>query len=145
MPPDNGGPYVAAAFFCEKVMHEADNVMSAIRIFDRMQVNTRSMQPGMPPPEHMPPLMLPVTAFILVRSGKAKGRKKLGLTVEAPSGLKVQRPPNFIHLEGGTHSATVVAEILLEVQDEGVYWFEIAVDGDFLTKLPLEVRYLPQS
>ena len=45
------GPYLSAAFFCEKVLVEQDGVKSAIRIVDRV---TRTVVHPNPPPEMEP-------------------------------------------------------------------------------------------
>jgi hypothetical protein len=33
---ERGGPYIGAAFLCEKILQEKDGVLSAIRIVDRI-------------------------------------------------------------------------------------------------------------
>ncbi len=145
MPADTGGPYVAAAFFCEKVLIEQDNTPSIIRIFDKLIVRLTATQPGAKPPPNLPQMATALTLFLLFRAGKARGRATVNLAIELPSGMRHEHPQgNTIHFEGdGERGAQIIAEIEVPVVGEGLYWFEVSVDGDFLTKIPLRVQYQP--
>lgn len=66
--PFEGGPYLSAAFLCEKVLTEADGVKSAIRIFDR----TTHTIAGPAPPTEMQPFDYEFMLFIRFKSGAAR-------------------------------------------------------------------------
>jgi hypothetical protein len=48
------GPYLAAAFLCEKVLQEKDEAVSIIRIIDRVTLTV----PASTSPEILPPIVL---------------------------------------------------------------------------------------
>ncbi|HEV7494472.1 hypothetical protein [Baekduia sp.] len=135
----DGGPFITAALFCERVLEERDGVMSAIRIVDRLTI----IQPE-------PPFIAAVTAVISLKQGKAVGRYALGLRPEAPSGLQLpvfQAPVNFDGGEGD-RGVSVVLPLQLEVE-EGLYWFDVlwiddrADHQELLTRMPLRVVWQP--
>ena len=144
MPADTGGPYVAAAFFCEKVLIEQDGVASVIRMFDRMTVHAQSTTQNAQAPEALPQMAVGVTLYLLLRAGKARGRHRIDLTIELPSGIRHEHPQKqYVQFEGEERGAQMIADMQLPVIGEGLYWFEIAVEGDFVTKIPLRIHYQP--
>ena len=61
------GPYLSAAFLCEKVLEEKDGVKSAIRIIDRV---TRTAV-GPNPPMEMEPFQYNIVLLLKFKSGLA--------------------------------------------------------------------------
>lgn len=81
-----GGPYLAAAFFCEKVIEDKqDGSMSAIRMIDKMVVN---LPPAAAPefPSKEQPLPIEVTALVAFKTGYTPGRHTIRVEMESPSG-----------------------------------------------------------
>lgn len=64
-----GGPYLAMALLCEKVLREADGVLSLIRIVDRITVSFS----GPDAPVQMPPAPVNLTLVVGFKSGFARG------------------------------------------------------------------------
>lgn len=132
-----GGPFLQMAVFCEKVLQEKDGVMSAIRIVDRF-MHTLS---GAQAPDSMPPLRIDVSLLIGIKSGNFRGKKQLKITPTAPSGQVLPGFSGPILLQGDDHGAAIVVRYLFEAKEEGLYWFTLELDGEFLTKLPLRIIY----
>ena len=132
------GPYIQVAAFCERVLQEADGVVSLIRIVDVI-TNT---QAGADPPKDMPPFHYALTLMMILKSGRAKGRHTLTVEPELPSGEKKGETSVTVQLEGEGRGVNVGMKMDFEFTMEGLYWFTVKFDEDLvLTRLPLNVRY----
>ena len=132
-----GGPYLAAAFFCETVLKENTGVFSAIRILDRV-----TLQAGRDAPEAMPTTLLTLNAMITFKSGQARGKHTIGIAVEKPSGsekLALAKLP--VLFEGNDRGHQWIVNLRFNVDQEGLYWFDVSVDDRLVTRMPLRVIY----
>jgi hypothetical protein len=140
------GPFVAVATFCEKVMREADNVISVLRVVDQLNVTAT----GPDVPDEMPPAPTNLHIAIVLRRGEARGRQKVKLRPEAPGGeLRDVAIENFITLTGDPEAgANIVIDFSgFAVDREGLWWFDVLF-GDaetLLARIPLRVSYHPQK
>lgn len=128
------GPYLHTAVFCDRVLREADGIVSLIRIVDRWTVAG--------PAEQMATTLIQTNLAILMKSGTYQGAAKIQVTPTSPSGVEMaslQLPVNF---EGDDDRGVAIAlPIAFPVQEPGVYWFDIQISGRSLTKIPLRVLY----
>lgn len=129
-----GGPYLHTAVFCDRVLRETDGIVSLIRIVDRWTVAG--------PAEQMAMTLIQTNLAILMKSGTYRGSAKIQVTPTSPSGVEMtslQLPVNF---EGDDDRGVAIAlPIAFPVQEPGVYWFDIQISGQSLTKIPLRVLY----
>lgn len=133
--PVTGGPYLQVALFCEKVLREVDGVVSLIRIVDKWTVNGVA--------EVMPLTVIQTTLVIMMKSGIHRGSSQVTVTPTSPSGKLMQAITLPTIFEGDDdRGIALIAGIGFPVQEDGLYWFEVAVDGQAFTKLPLRVAYL---
>jgi hypothetical protein len=135
--PFEQGPYIQVAAFCERVLREADGVVSLIRIVDRIT----HTEHGPAPPEEMPEFHYPLFLVITLKSGKARGRSEITIIPEQPSGETLQPITLSVNLEGEGKGVNIVSRIDFPYKMEGLYWFNVQFDGQVITRLPLEVRY----
>lgn len=116
------------------MLRETDGVYSLIRIVDRWTVAG--------PAEQMAMTLIQTTLAILMKSGTYRGAAKIQITPTSPSGAEmasVQLPVNF---EGDDDRGIAIAlPIAFPVQEPGAYWFDIQINGQSLTKIPLRVSY----
>jgi hypothetical protein len=126
----DGGPYVATAVFCEKVLQERDGVVSLIRIVDRMTV---TMIPGQSPP----PFVL--TAAIIIKAGFMRGSYKLTLRQRTPSGSPTPDLLIPILFEGEDRGVGVFAQVNFSNLEEGLHWFDLRLEGQLLSSMPLRL------
>jgi len=133
------GPYVELACFCERVLQEKDNVLSVIRVINRVTQTAA----GPEAPAEMPPFTYRLSAVIAVRSGQARGRHEVKIVRELPSGVKdTERAPVFtVHLTGQDQGHNIVINMETPFDQEGVYWFDVLFDDQLLTRMPLRVSY----
>lgn len=142
---NSSGPYVAAATFCERVMREADDVMSVLRIVDQINVSASGPEVA----DEMPPVPLNLTIVVILRRGSARGRHKFQIVPEDPSG--VQRgvaAGGSLNLVGEPEAGSnIIADFSgFVVDQEGLWWFDFLF-GDSETpiaRIPLRVNYHPQ-
>ncbi len=137
MPVLHNGPYLAAAFLCEKILQEKDEIVSIIRIVDRVTVTV----PDVTSPETLPPVPLSLSAFISLKSGNAKGRHTIKWTAETPSGIKLPEQLLPALFEGEDKGVNLILALNMIIDQEGVYWFDVLLEDQLLTRIPLRVLY----
>ncbi|MGH9796103.1 MAG: DUF6941 family protein [Candidatus Acidiferrales bacterium] len=125
-------PHVTVACFCEKVLEEKNGSLSVIRIADRVEYEI----PDFPLPEGIKH-GFPLTALIAVKSGPAKGKFKLSVVSESPSGKRVKGPIVDLEMEGGDHGKNFILNYVFGPAEDGLYWFDVLVDNERLTRIPL--------
>jgi len=133
---DPGGPFLQAALFCERVLQEQDGVVSAIRVIDRVVFATAPDGSRMQP-EH------PVTLLITLKAGGARGRFSVGVSVEKPSGQAGARFEAPVFLEGEDRGVNIVVVMGFAPDQEGLYWHDVAFQGDRITRIPLRAIFQP--
>ncbi len=138
MPDEEGGPFLQAAFICEKVLTETDGTVSAIRIIDRFFVQPG---PGQQPAATMPAVVMNHTLFVTFKSGSAHGRFTAKLVFRGPSGLKLQEVSVPVLLEGEERGANLIIPYHIQVDEEGLYWFDVYLEKKLMTRIPFRVIY----
>lgn len=137
----NRGPYLTAAFICEKILEEKDGVKSAIRIIDRV---THTVV-GPKPPQKMESFDYDVTLFVSLKSGEQRGPLTLRITLVKPSGESPKPLEQTIVFEGEEdRGVNVVVKMRIKFDVPGIYWFQIYLKDVCLTRVPLRVIYVPQ-
>ncbi len=135
------GPYLSAAFFCEKVLIEQDGVKSAIRIVDRV---TRTVVDPNPPSE-MEPFEYEITLFLRFKSGRARGTHSLEIQPVKPSGETMPSMKMSILFEGEEdRGVDSVGMIKIKFDLTGIYWFDVRLNDVMVTRIPFRVVYMPQ-
>lgn len=127
-------PHLVTAVFCEKVLQEADGVLSAIRIVDKVIFEL----PKGAPHDVSPAVEL--TALISLKSGDASGKFNVQLVPHSPSGKSMKIPePVPLVLQGAEHGNNLIIKMVLPIKEEGLFWFDVVVDGTVMTRMPLTV------
>lgn len=128
------GPYLQTAVFCEQVLEEKTGTISLIRIIDRIQVTT-------PPGSFGQIVLPPVTpiAVIALKSGSARGSHQLTIRQEAPNGMKQAAVVLTVLFEGEDRGVNVILPVPVGTDVEGLHWFEVLLDDQLLTKMPLRI------
>ena len=135
------GPHLQTAILCEKVLVEQDGVKSAIRMFDR-HIRTAT---GPTPPMEMEPYTMEASLLLTFKSGSARGTYQLQVNLQKPSGESIQPVNSAINFEGEDDRGTdIVANVALELDMTGLYWFDIYLNGTRVTRVPMRIVYLPQ-
>jgi hypothetical protein len=139
--PFEQGPYLSAAFLCEKVLTEQDGARSAIRIIDRV---IRTVVHPSPPPE-MEPFEYDMTLFLRFKSGYARGTHALEVQPVKPSGESLPPMRMSILFEGEEdRGVDSIGMIRIKFDLTGIYWFNVKLNDVIVTRIPFRVIYMPQ-
>jgi hypothetical protein len=128
------GPYLIAALLCEKVLQEKNEVISIIRMVDRITLTV-------PASEALPLLPLNLTLFLAFKSGSARGSNTIKLSIEPPSGIRLPEQLLPVFFEGEDRGSNLILTLNIVIDQEGVYWFNILLEEKLLTRIPLRVIY----
>src|SRR5271165_2674203 len=133
--PVMGGPYLTAAFLCEKALNEVDGVASFIRVVDKWTVTGTT--------EAMLPTLINATLVVIMRSGIHRGSSQLTIVPTTPSGAMMPPIVVPVSFEGDDdHGSGFIQPIGFPAQESGLYWFDVSLDSQPLTKIPLRIVYL---
>lgn len=134
-----GGPFLAAAFFCEAFLDDAGGRVSAIGITDGCNFYIAPEAPPDVPSKHQP-MVINQNILIVFRSGDSPGRHKLRVVIERPDGERKQAFENDIELSAPPHGGcNIKTQASLAVYSPGLYWFDVYLDGKQITRMPLNV------
>jgi hypothetical protein len=131
------GPYLKAAVFCDDIIEGKDGVLSLVRIIDRLTITAA----GAEAPQGMPAVNHVLKLVVMLVSGRARGSHSLQLRIEKPDGTSTPGWENTVLFEGEDRGANLVAEIQTTFETEGLYWFDLTLDGEPITRLPYRVIY----
>ena len=132
-----GGPYVQMALLCERVLQEKDNVLSVIRAIDRFTITAA----GQNPPAEMPPGAINAMLVVTLKSGDMRGRFNIRVVPRSPSLKTMPEIAAGVLLEGGDRGVNFLAEVHMAVTEEGLYWFDVYLEDQLLTRIPMRVLY----
>lgn len=134
------GPFVTA-LLCERILQERDGVKSAIRIID--QVNRQAA--GERVSSVMEPFSYNVGLMVRLKAGAARGTYQVNVQIRKPNNSIVAEMNHAVHLPGPDDAGQDLAfNLALQIDEVGTWWFEILIDNQKWTKVPLRVVYLPQ-
>jgi hypothetical protein len=132
--PIEGGPYLSAALLCEKVLHEVDGVNSLVRVVDRWTISG--------PTEDMPQTAIQTTLVLMFKSGIHRGPARLTITPVTPRNATLATIDIPVLFEGDEdRGVNVVIPMAFPVQEAGVYWLGVRLDGQIVSHIPLRVIY----
>src|SRR5215469_2324704 len=137
MTSSNKGPYLIAAVICERVLQEKDEAVSVIRIVDRVTLTV----PASSSPEDIPPVPLNLNALLSFKSGNAKGRSTIKWVMEEPSGIRGPEQLLPALFEGEDRGVNFILNLALTLSQEGLYWFDVFLEEQLLTRIPLRIFY----
>ena len=131
------GPFLTAALICEKVLQEKDGVISIIRVIDRL---THTIQASELPSE-LPKVQFAFVIVVNLKSGRARGRSQVEVVREDPAGQRRSLFATSILFEGEDRGNNLVIQAGSEFDMEGVYWFDILLDSNLVTRIPFRMLY----
>jgi hypothetical protein len=135
-----GGPYLAAAFFCEKTIEDKqDGSLSAIRIIDQMDiVLDQSAPPDVPSETNRIPVLLHV--LLSFKTGDSPGHHTLRLILESPSGKSEQVFEETLPFsEAPQGGANLRINTTIQMKKDGLFWTHVFLDGKCLTSMPFHI------
>ena len=126
--------YLQVAVFCEKVLREADGVLSIIRIVDRFNVVGATAEMG--------PQVLRFMIVISFKAGFMRGKQTIRIRPKSPTGAELPSMDFPVLFEGDDDRGTAIAfEVNWAANEEGLYWWDICLNEELITRMPLRVTY----
>jgi hypothetical protein len=136
------GPYLNMAVFSERTIQETDGVLTLVRVVDKI---TARPPAGAEPQPQMPSFMAQLYLTVILKAGRARGDYLLTVRPVDPTGAQLPDSPNpvtFTDADDGA-GANVIINVNLGVHHEGLYWFNILLNDQLLTRVPLRIEYQP--
>jgi hypothetical protein len=137
----DSGPYLTAAFCCERVLTEVDGVNSYVRVVDRVARQVI----GPEPPQGLPPYAVHLVLVLQLKAGEARGTFPLWLEIERPSGQRGPTQAQTLHFSGGPQNGVNLhVGMNLAFDQQGIWWIDV-LGGDqrvLMTRVPLEFQDL---
>jgi hypothetical protein len=139
-------PLLNAAFFCERVIQEKDNVLTPYRIIDSLTItpplddNILSQIKAINTDKVILPLAH-IQFFMVLKSGDAMGERVIRLDTINPSGEKVKGVENVVNFLGGEASLYSYGPFAVRFKTEGLYWYDLKINDKLLTRVPLRIVF----
>lgn len=134
-------PYLAAAFLCERILHERDGVLTAIRIVDTFNV---TLPPSLPPDAKPVIQITGLLSFKKSSPGAEAERHQAELRLRMPSGR--EHPPavfDVLFKPEEMAGANQIVQMNIGVEEFGLHWLAVLLDGEPITRIPF--RLLPAT
>jgi len=134
-----GGPFLAAAFFCENILQDNDGILSAVRIFDSFLIQLHADTPANIPSKEFP-IRLDRHLLIMFKSGDAPGKHEISIKIIPPDGSHRDAQTNQLEFTKSPHGGgNLRCAVMLEVSAPGLYWADVRLDGKLVTRMPLNI------
>jgi hypothetical protein len=134
-----GGPYLAAAVFCDNVVEGADRTMSAIRIVDHVKIGIPPEAPADLPSENNR-LNVSVWALVAFKRGYATRMHDVRLAVESPTGKRSELSRHEIDMSAEPYGGgNMRINLNIGVSRGGLFWVDVILDGKVITRMPLQI------
>lgn len=138
------GPYLNAAFLCEKVLEQKDGVLSAIRIVDRLTHNYAASPEK--PSSGVPSFTYDLTLLLALKAGQNPGATNIKITLKKPDNSELPALNQTMHLDSpASRGGNLIINSTFTFDQMGVWWFEVFINDVPRTKIPLQVIYLAQA
>lgn len=126
--------YLHVATFCEKVLREVDGVLSLVRIFDRFNVSGNTAE--------MATTTLKFMVVVSFKSGFMRGKQAIHVRPKSPTKVELPAMSFPVLFEGDDDRGTTLAfEVNWPVSEDGLYWWDVYLNEEFVTSMPLRVIY----
>ena len=126
--------YLSVAVFCEKILMENDGGISIIRIFDRFNIGGQAPTMGNQ--------VLRFQILLLFRSGILRGKQLVRIRPHSPTGRDLPALEIPTLFEGDDERGNILrADLNFVVDEEGLFWFDVYLNDQMVTRMPLRVTY----
>lgn len=134
-----GGPFLAAAVFCENILEDMQRRLTVQGVIDGIQLLLPPFVPDdVPSEEH--PLHLNQQLLLIFRSGDSPGEHDLKLELENPSGKRTvikEQEVNLSEQKNGGVNIKIAITAGITNPAGGLYMVDVFLDGKLMTRVPL--------
>lgn len=127
-------PFIQIATICQMPLQEVNGFLSVMRIVDRLPLTgfTDEMRP-----QPLNQLFL----VVVMKSGAMRGSYKWSIVAETPSAKRIPGPQMTALFEGEERGVAFISPVTVVAEEEGLYWFDVLVEQELVTRIPLRVMY----
>ena len=137
-------PFLSAAFLCEKVLRETDDVLTAVRIVDTFYVSV----PKDLPVEIKPTIQMTVFLSFVRVSATNAGKHQALIRVYKPSGAPLGEDGplklDLVFREEGVAKCNLIISLGLGIQEFGQHRIDVSLDDKLVTKIPFRLLERPE-
>jgi hypothetical protein len=128
-------PWVQVAAFVNVAMQEGPpgGWVSLIRISDRIFVTGTT--------DEMPPSTVQTTMVVMLKAGNMRGSAAVKIRPMTPSKKELPGIEVPVLFEGEERGVNITVPVVMVVKEQGLYWFDVFVEGQLFTRIPLRVIY----
>lgn len=134
MPEHPMRPFVQVAAICQAPVQETSGLLSIFRIMDRIPVHGTT-------DEMVPQPLNSLFIVVILKSGEMSGKYPLKIVPETPSGQRLLPLEASALFERDERGVVFIHPVPLVATEEGLYWFDVMLGPDLLTRIPLRVMY----
>jgi hypothetical protein len=137
-----GGPFLAAAFFCENILEDMQRKLSVQGINDGMELVIHPLAPKNVPSEENP-LVINHQLLLMFKSGDSPGKHHLKLEIESPSGKRATVKDEEVTLSdqpNGGLNVKVAVTLGITTFPGGLYLVDVFLDGKLMTRIPFNIN-----
>jgi len=126
-----------AALICERVLEEKDGTLSIIRIADRLAIEVA----GQLSDSDEPLVRVPgVLVLVFKRDTENASEHRINVSGTDSSGREVLSVEAPLRIAAGAGQGfDLIVPLAFPVSGGGLYWVNVAADGQLLTRIPIEV------
>jgi hypothetical protein len=89
----------------------------------------------------MQPSPVKATIAIAIKAGFMRQKAYLRIQPISPSGIELSRLDVSVLFEGEDRGVQMAVPMQVILKEEGLYWFNVSVDEQLLTRIPLRLLY----
>jgi hypothetical protein len=138
MPDPSDGPWISFAVLCEKTIEDKLGRLTLINIVDQVNFTPTQGQDNVAQPLAVP---IKLVAAIGFKGGILKGSSDIKLQFIKPSGEPGPNMKVSVLFQGDERGTNLITELNLILNEEGLYWIEVSVQEQFMTRIPLRLAF----
>lgn len=131
------GPYLLAAALCQRAQQDQYGALNIINVLEQLYVSADDPNA----PEIMPTFRFQANLIIALASGTLIGERTLTVVPVEPAGERLEPVSQVVEFKGEDHRVTMISNLSMDITQEGVYWFDVLLDDQPVTRIPLRIRY----
>jgi hypothetical protein len=131
------GPHLLMAVLCQRADQDQYGSLNVINVLEQLVVG--SDDPSAP--AEFPGFRLESQLVVQIASGNKRGDATVTIQPIDPMLQRLELVSQEVRFSGEDHRVTIVSNVSLDVEHTGIYWFNVALDGKVLTRIPLRIGY----
>jgi hypothetical protein len=138
-------PQLLVAAICERALLDTDKMLTMVRLIDIVTVASDAAAETMSAAIAQQGAPIQATLVLVFKGGPVDTKHQIAVVAHSPSGDEHEFPrieAVFASMvPGAVPGGNVIVNLQMSVKSEGTYWFEMKLDGETLTSVPLQIAF----